>query len=98
MDNLFSVLLGGVIGGLGGTVLTTLFQWWKMRTDREMSLRRDTYFEAATACAKYHDSLKGFLDTDFGSKDHNASLEGGNAAFYKIGLIGKIETIKAFGA
>jgi hypothetical protein len=97
MDLLSAVLGGGLISGLVVSGFQFLSDRYRTRVDREMSLRREVFFEAATACAKYQDYLTGFLDTNVDNKDHLATLQGATAAFYRTGLIAALKTIEAFG-
>lgn len=66
------------------------------RTDREMSLRRDIYLEAASAWANQVEYLISFGRPQITTAEQSAILKGSSAAISRVHIIGTPSTLEAF--
>lgn len=68
------------------------------RTDREMSLRREVYLEAAAATGKLQEFIASYARQDISENDKLMMVQGSTATLNKIHIVGTNRTIKAFSA
>ena len=63
--------------------------------EREMTLRRDVYLEAAEAMAQAQEYLAGFANIDAPPQQHEALIKGVGADLNKVHIVGSMATVKA---
>ncbi|HEY3569820.1 MAG TPA: hypothetical protein VGP73_17940, partial [Thermoanaerobaculia bacterium] len=66
------------------------------RTDREMSLRREVYLEAAETIGKMQEFIANYAQSDDVGSSEIIALNGSIAALNKVHVIGAKSTIEAF--
>lgn len=63
--------------------------------EREMTLRRDVYLEAAEALAQAQEYLAAFANVDAAPQQHEAMIKGVGADLNKVHIVGSMSTVTA---